>query len=62
MLNDLGIMEPEYLWDKLIDSREYKLSLDGHCVKIWRCANYWICPLEKLVPWTYVECDGVIIF
>ena len=45
-LNDIWIIELEYLWDKLVENGEYWLQVDGRSAEYRRCTNFWICPSE----------------
>jgi hypothetical protein len=49
-LNDIWIMELEYLRDKLVENREHWIQVDGRSCEHRRCTNYWICPSERLLP------------
>jgi len=48
-LNDIWIMELEYLRDKLVDNKDYWSRIDGRSIEFRRCTNFWICPSERLL-------------
>jgi len=48
-LNDLWIMDLEYLRGKLVENRKHWIRVDGRSCEHRRCVNYWICPSERLL-------------
>ena len=48
-LNNLWVMELEYLRNRLLDNIEYWSKVDGRSADNRRCINYWICPSERLL-------------